>query len=39
MLNELIPEEANRARGTGILKTVDKGQEIPIDVVCLANGF
>ena len=37
MLNELAP--GSGTRGTGALRTIEKGQEIPIDIVCMANGF
>lgn len=37
MLNELAPGLSTRA--TGNLRTAIKGREIPIDVVCAANGF
>ena len=37
ILQELDPQ--GRVRGTGNLRTASKGQEIPIDVVCEANGF
>ena len=39
MLNELVPDEGYRAKGTGALRSIKTGQEIPIDVICKANGF
>jgi hypothetical protein len=37
IMKRLVPD--GEARATGQLRTAVKGQEIPIDLICKANGF